>query len=152
MQKIRLCLGLLIIFTAVNSHISAQDYVLKHVEPPFWYTGLKHQQLQIMIHGSRIGELEPVFNYPGIETDSLVRVANPNYLFIYLKISTDAKSGSFRISLKKGSETKASYLYKLEPRVPGSASRKGFNNSDVIYLITPDRFAMVIHTTIIYRA
>jgi glycosidase len=33
-----------------------------------------------------------------------------------------------------------SYIYELKNREPNSASRKGFDGSDVIYLITPDRF------------
>ena len=86
MNKLSIPFSLLIALTASFCMVSAQDFVPDRVEPPFWYTGMKHQQLQIMIHGSKIAELEPVFKYPGIETDSLVRVPNPNYLFIYLKI------------------------------------------------------------------
>jgi glycosidase len=34
-----------------------------------------------------------------------------------------------------------SIKYTLQAREPGSSARKGFDNSDIIYLITPDRFA-----------
>lgn len=136
------CLYTLIILAATLSTVlPAQDYTLKHVEPPSWFTGMKNPNLQIMIHGNRVGELDPVILYPGVITDSVVKNTNQNYLFIYLTISSKVLPGSFLISLNKGKVTKASYSYKLQPRVPGSAARKGFNNSDVIYLITPDRFA-----------
>lgn len=141
MNKYRFLLILVIVWATAQTFCLAQDYVLKKVEPPFWFCGMKHRQLQIMIHGNRVGELEPEFRYPGIETDSIVRVQNPNYLFIYLNISNNTLNGSFQISLKKNGETKVSYLYKLESRKPGSADRAGFNNFDAIYLVTPDRFS-----------
>ncbi len=141
MKNYRLLYSLLVLFAWAGLSLSAQDYALKQVEPPFWYAGMKHQQLQIMIHGNQVGELEPAIRYSGIETDSVVRVTNPNYLFIYLKINNDALPGSFLINLRKGNDTKASYEYKLASRTASSSAREGFNNSDAIYLITPDRFA-----------
>ena len=126
---------------ALASAAMAAGYQLKHVEPPFWYTGMKYPQLQILIHGNGVGELEPTLTYPGVRTDSVVHVTNPNYLFIYLTISPMAKSGSFVISLKKGGSTALEYRYELRGRAPGSDQRMGYNSSDVIYLVTPDRFA-----------
>ncbi|MFA6126067.1 MAG: glycoside hydrolase family 13 protein [Bacteroidales bacterium] len=141
MRKIRLILGIVIVCLATGATLYAQEYVLDKVEPPFWYTGMKHRQLQLMVHGKNVGELEPVLQYKGIKIDSIVRVANLNYLFIYLNISPNTKNGSFLISFNKGQESRISYNYVLDIRDPGSASRTGFNNSDAIYLITPDRFA-----------
>ncbi|HKL33001.1 MAG TPA: alpha-amylase family glycosyl hydrolase, partial [Tangfeifania sp.] len=64
----------------------------------------------------------------------------PNYLFIDLKLSENAKPGSFDLLFQKENETIETYKYELKARKKGSASRKGFDQSDVIYLITPDRF------------
>jgi glycosidase len=69
------------------------------------------------------------------------RVENDNYLFIYLKISEPAKAGEFDITLLHNGQEEIVYSYELKERQPGSDARQGFNNSDVIYLITPDRFA-----------
>jgi neopullulanase len=141
MKKICCILALLLVCTTANSFLSAQEYLLDRVEPPFWFTGMKHQQLQLMIHGNRLGELEPVLQYPGVVIDSIIRLTNKNFLFIYLNINPETRNGSFLVSFKKGKETKATYTFKMEARKPGSSNRMGFSNSDVIYLITPDRFA-----------
>jgi neopullulanase len=135
---------LLAVFFAIfvsSISVSAQNYTIKHVDPPFWYVGMKNQNLQIMIHGENVGDLEPQLSYTGIEIDRIVRVPNPNYLFIYLRINAEAKAGSFLISCQKGGVTLLSYLFKVNNRIHGSSERKGFDNSDAIYLITPDRFS-----------
>jgi len=50
------------------------------------------------------------------------------------------KPGTFNIEFKDKKKLVSSVGYELKPRVGESANRVGFNNSDVIYLITPDRF------------
>jgi glycosidase len=49
--------------------------------------------------------------------------------------------GAVRIDFRKGRSKVASRSYELQARAPGSATRAGFGPRDVIYLITPDRFA-----------
>ncbi len=48
--------------------------------------------------------------------------------------------GSFEIQFKNEEKVVQTYLYELKAREKNSATREGFNSSDVIYLITPDRF------------
>ncbi|WP_163707385.1 glycoside hydrolase family 13 protein [Mangrovibacterium lignilyticum] len=114
---------------------------IDRVEPMFWWVGMKNPNLQLMIHGENIAASFPVINYPGVTLESSTRVENPNYLFVDLLISKDAKPGIFVISFNSGKKTVAEYSYELKAREPHSAERIGFNSSDVIYLITPDRFA-----------
>ena len=66
---------------------------------------------------------------------------NPNYVFLDLTISEEAQPGSFDIMFKVGNKLMAPYTYELKERIPGSAERKGFGNSDAIYLLMPDRFS-----------
>ncbi len=113
---------------------------IEKVEPMFWWVGMKNPNLQLMIHGENIANSKVEFEYPGVYLESVSTVENPNYLFINLKISDDTAPGSFTISLNSNEET-SSYVYELKNREEGSADRIGFNSSDVIYLITPDRFA-----------
>lgn len=121
--------------------VLAQDYQINKVEPPFWWSGMRSSQLQIMVYGDNISELKPRLEYTGIKIDQVIEVSNPNYLFINLSVSPMTDPGSFEIDFLKGSKVKSSYTYRLLEREKGSASRKGFDNSDVMYLITPDRFA-----------
>ena len=120
---------------------SAETYRIDHLEPPFWWTGMASNKLQIMVHGNNIAELSPSINYPYIEIKKIHRVENANYLFIDLELSPQMKPGEFEITFSINDQTYLTYQYTLLKREPGSAERLGFNPADVIYLITPDRFA-----------
>lgn len=121
-----------------------QTYKIKHLEPAFWWTGMEHKQLQILVHGDQISELSASFSYPNLKLDSVVRTSNPNYLFLYLSLNKATKAGSFDLIFKKGKKEKIRYTYDLKQRKENSAERIGFNSSDAMYLITPDRFANAI--------
>jgi len=111
------------------------------VEPTFWWVGMKNPKVQLMVHGMEIAGTEISLNYPGVKIQTISRQENPNYVFIDLVISPEAKAGTFPIQFRKSKKEVVSYNYELKNREPHSASRKGFDGSDVIYLITPDRFA-----------
>ena len=125
----------------MSSALPAQEIRLQHVEPPGWWTGFKNPGLQVMVHGENIASASVTLSFPGVILEKIHKTGNPNYLFIDLKISSSAKPGSFTIEFKKGSKVVASWEYNLSERQPGSSQRKGFNSSDVIYLLMPDRFA-----------
>jgi hypothetical protein len=116
----------------------AQKYRIDHLEPPFWWAGMQHQSLQLMVHGPGIADLAPSLDYPGVRIGAVTRVANRNYLFIDLAVSREAAPGSFDILFGKGA---VKYRYQLMAREPGSAQRAGFNTADAIYQVMPDRFA-----------
>lgn len=114
---------------------------IDHLEPPFWWAGMHDKQLQLMVHGERIADLEPQLSYPGVRITAVTRVANRNYLFIDLVVGADAKPGSFDIDFKGARRDKVRYTYRLLPRAHGSAQRQGFSGADAIYELMPDRFA-----------
>lgn len=136
----RLLLVLLAVLSLGVTSVSAK-YKIQHLEPAFWWAGMKSPKLQLMVHGKNISDLKPVVEYPGVHLDKVSSVENPNYLFVDLNISSDAKPGQFDILFKKGKKTVLKYNYKLLARKKGSAQRVGFRPKDVMYLITPDRFA-----------
>jgi glycosidase len=119
---------------------AAQDYHIDHLEPPFWWAGMKHQKLQLMVHGKQIADLDPVLDYPGVRIDGVTRGANRNYMFIDLAVSDQAAPGKFDITFRNAGKA-VKYSYQLLAREPGSAQRAGFNSSDAIYQVMPDRFA-----------
>ena len=120
---------------------SSETYHIDHLEPPFWWVGMADNKLQLMVHGKNISDLEPEFSYPGIEINQVHRLSNPNYLFIDLFLSEEAMPGEFEIIFNKEGQPKTKYNYTLLKRESDSADRKGFSPADVIYLITPDRYA-----------
>jgi glycosidase len=106
----------------------------------FWWIGMKNPTVQLMVHGQDITTSEISLNYPGVRLNSVSRQENPNYVYLDLSISPEAKAGSFQIQFRKSKKEFANFTYELKNREPHSAERKGFDASDVIYLITPDRF------------
>ena len=121
--------------------VSAQDYAIERVEPLHWWIGMENPELQVMMYGDDIGDLSPDVDYEGVRIKRIQKVENDNYLFVYLNISKDTAPGEFDITLSKNGEPKLSHAYELKERGENAARREGFNSSDVMYLITPDRFA-----------
>lgn len=142
MKTVIRCLTLSLLITLFTmGSLSAQKYQIDRVEPLHWWVGMDNPELQIMLYGDNIGQLSPKIEYEGVKIKRIQKVENDNYLFIYLNISHNTQPGSFYISLVNNGEQELSYSYTLKEREENSASRQGFNSSDVIYLITPDRFA-----------
>lgn len=117
---------------------SAAD--IQRMEPPFWYTGMKNTELQVMFYGKDLAScsiaMEP---YGGVSLKEVCLVENPNYVFMYLDVSEAAKPGNIRFLFREGRRTTVREL-ELRPRNsdPGAM---GFSSADVLYLIMPDRFA-----------
>lgn len=132
----RKLITLLIVLVTLN--VAAQE--VARVEPPNWWAGMKSTDLQLLVHGDGISATDVVIDYDGVELVSVTKVENENYLFIDLKLANDVKPGSFDLQFKQGDILIDSYKYELWEREENSAERIGFNSTDVIYLITPDRF------------
>jgi neopullulanase len=94
-----------------------------------------------MVYGPQIANNNVSVNYPGVELKQVIKVANPNYLFLDLVIDKNTQPGSLNIVFTNGKKTVATYPYQLLAREQGSAERQGFNSSDAMYLMMPDRFA-----------
>ncbi|EGM77553.1 glycosidase [Rheinheimera sp. A13L] len=118
----------------------AQASPIEHLEPAFWWAGMKEPKLQLMVHGKDIQHTQVALSYPGVKLLGVQKVQNPNYLFVDLELSADVKPGSFELSFSQKGKTVARYHYSLLARQQGSAQRQGFSQKDLIYLITPDRF------------
>ncbi len=114
---------------------------VERIEPMNWWVGMKNQQLQLLVHGEKIGETNPVITYAGVSIKKISKGESKNYLFIDLVISGTTKPGTFPIQFKKEGKTVYSSDHTLYSRAKNASQVKGFNSTDVIYLITPDRFA-----------
>jgi glycosidase len=130
-----------LLWWAWSTLVLAGDYTIKHLEPLNWWVGMQHPQLQLMVHGDNMAALTPEINYPGVTVVDTRTTDNKNYLFINLNIAQSTKAGSFTISFKAGDKVVATFNYRLAERKKNSAARKGFDASDAIYLLMPDRFA-----------
>ena len=111
------------------------------VEPPSWWTGMVNPELELLVYAENISATSPTIIYEGVKIKEVIKPENPNYLFIKIHLNQDVKPGTFDIVFSQGKKVRHKYAYNLQQRVQGSAQRAGVDNSDVIYLITPDRFA-----------
>lgn len=118
--------------------VGLQAQKIERMEPPFWWADMKDPALQIVFYGPNISQYD-------IETKKakilhIRKTENPNYLFLLVD-TKDVKPGKFEILFKKGKKIKKRIFYELKARKKASHLRKGFDSSDVIYLLMPDRFA-----------
>ena len=122
-----------------------QTSPIDRIEPTDWFVGMKNPQVQLMVYGKGIRDAVSVStDYPGVHVDSLVRLDSPNYLLIYMNIH-DAQPGtmslSFDLKNQKGRVRNYTVPYTLKARSMPGNQRKGFDISDVLYMLMPDRFA-----------
>lgn len=117
-----------------------QKPIVQRIEPTFWWTEMKNNNLQIMLYGQAISTAELKINYPGVTIIEKQLTDNPNYVFLYLNIAKNTTAGKFNIELKKGKQ-KQILFFELKSRREGFADRKSFTEADAVYLLMPDRFA-----------
>jgi neopullulanase len=130
---------ILFILTLLSVHClfsSAQP--LQRIEPPSWWTGMKEPVFQLMVYGKDISGYDVTIDYPDLNIVSITKTENPNYLFININIGTRCKPGSPVIVFTRG-KNRLTHNYTLLAKP--TEAQKGFDASDVIYLLMPDRFA-----------
>jgi neopullulanase len=113
-----------------------------HVEPPFWWIGMKNKSVQLLFHNAKqdISKYQPEISYEGVKISEVRLVENPHYLFVTLDIDASAEPGLLPITFNNGKKS-ITYSYELRVKSADQTRINGFNSSDVIYLIMPDRFA-----------
>jgi len=122
--------------------ISVSNESLNRVEPPNWWVDMKNNKLQLLVYHDSISSYEPSISYDGISINKVTKATkSPNYLFIDLLISEHTKSGKFDVVFKNKEGDEKRHTYTLKDREKKGDDYVGFNSSDAIYLITPDRFA-----------
>jgi len=121
--------------------VEVSNTSLTRVEPPNWWIGMKDNSLQLLVNHPNIGAVTPEIDYAGVSIKKVHKAKSPNYLFIDLEISKTTKAGKFDIVFKTENNEEQTHTYELKSRVKSSENFIGFNSSDAIYLITPDRFA-----------
>ena len=101
---------------------------------------MHHNEIQLLVYGENISSLSPAIESSLVSLEKIIRVENPNYLFLYVTISENAKPSEVMISFYDDDKLVEEYPFELRQREPKRADIDGFDSSDVMYLITPDRF------------
>lgn len=119
--------------------LTAGAGTIERMEPAFWWTGMKNPELQILVYGKDMAQSDVAVQYPGVRLKEVARTENPNYLFLYLEIGKEARPGTLDLVFTRDGKSET-HPYPLKPR-SGKPGAMGFDSSDVLYLVTPDRFA-----------
>ncbi len=129
---------ILIILTLSTLTISSQ--IIERVDPPNWWTGMKYNNIELLVKGKALREAKFSTTEKGIKIVDVVYPENPDYVYLNITITEDATTGIKKIDYKIG---RKSYVlnYELKSRDRSGNIHRGLTGADVIYLITPDRFA-----------
>ncbi|MGF2413986.1 MAG: glycoside hydrolase family 13 protein, partial [Ferruginibacter sp.] len=117
------------------------------IYPTHWWTGMKMNKVQLMVHGDKIAEQFPMIKMgpqgvklaSGVNLMSIKRVENPNYIFLDIAVDATAKPGKFGFPFLKN--IKLEYELKARRKNTGKDYAQGVTSKDFIYLIMPDRFS-----------
>jgi glycosidase len=108
---------------------------IERIEPPFWWEGFKNTSLQLLVYGENISNLDFNIKSEIVELISVEKAENPNYIFLNLEVNDKGISGDFDIDYGVNS-----IKYNIHKKELDSDMHTGFDTSDVLCLITPDRF------------
>ena len=121
--------------------VHGQSFV-DSVDPPFWWVDMPQKGVQLMIHGDDLTRFEVQVDHPGVSIRRIAYGDSPNYAFVYLGIEKGAKAGEIELYwLEKEGNGKPVGTTSFELRERPRRQVAGYNGSDAICLITPDRFA-----------
>ncbi|HEV7349528.1 glycoside hydrolase family 13 protein [Telluribacter sp.] len=151
LPRIRPSIYLFLSIFLFSCPIFAQKIQVQRVEPTNWWVGMKEPRLQLILHGKDLGGSNVEISHPGVRLEQVHTVENPNYLFVDLTVGPDARPGTFNlvltkeVAVRRGRRTtqqrvSTSFPYELKART-NELKAQGVDQSDLIYLLLPDRFA-----------
>ena len=140
--------NLFIVFGLLVANINfAQNNDTYKCYPTNWWTGMKMNKIQVMVHGKDVASHFPAIKMgpkgillaAGVHLTAINRVESPNYIFLDITIDATAKPCKFNFPFVKD----MSLEYELKPRRKnlGRDYAQGLTSKDFIYLIMPDRFS-----------
>ena len=118
---------------------TADAPVVTKVEPPNWWLKLT-PELMVLLSGQHLEATGVSCNLPNLVVERTQATAGGNYLFVWLKLEPEIKSGTAvcRITTPAGT---TSFELQLAARSQTIHKFQGITPEDVMYLIMPDRFA-----------
>ena len=104
----RVFLFVALVCISLSAFAAKPKLEVKHIEPLSWWVGM-NTPLQLMINGNGISEYDVAIlpQGQGVEVKAVHKADSPNYLFVDVAISADAKAGEYTLRFTSG---KACYL------------------------------------------
>ncbi len=141
MKRVILCYIITIFFACFSKPYAQQTIHVERIEPSFWWSGMEYNNIQLLVKGKEIAACDVKLDSKEIKLLGIHKVANPDYVFLDLEIHTAAKPGFYPITFMNNKGERVKYDFELKARNNSGKHWQGFNSSDAIYLLMPDRFA-----------
>lgn len=135
----RLSLGLFL-FHFVGTVIFGQSVRLDKVEPPNWWSGMQWSEVQLMLYGDQLNGCTARFEDERLQVRAVHTLPNPHYAFVDVAIPDDLPDGTYTLIVENNG-TEARHDFPIRQRKNDDIQHAGFGPKDVVYLLTPDRFA-----------
>lgn len=113
---------------------------ITRIDPPNWWAGMKYDTVQLMLYGNDFTGLNVISDSPNLEILNVHVSENPAYGFVDIYISTNIKPGKHPLQILTGKNQPEKVDFEIKNRNSAINKYQGFDCSDIIYLITPDRF------------
>lgn len=128
-----------LLFSAVQG-INGQDL---RVEPANWWAGMRHNTVEVLFHKEGIANMTVALKSKsaGVQIVKTERAESPNYLFVTLRISPQARAQKVPLMFKNPlTGTAFTHEYPILARTK-TQKAQGVDSRDIVYLIMPDRFS-----------
>lgn len=122
-------------FTLLPLFATAQR--IERIDPPNWWRGMATDTVELLVYGQELDQVKDVrAECEGLEVLHWQTASNPNYGYLTLWVQ---EGEACRAELRFGKGRKARFIWPVEERPAHKPA--AHDESDVLYLITPDRFA-----------
>ncbi len=112
------------------------------VYPTHWWTNMKHNNVQLLLHATDSLSNKVSIDYPGIKVEKVHSFPNKKYIAVDISISPATKAGTATIQTNTNGKPVRIDFPVLERRSGnGGSFARGVTSKDFIYLIVPDRFS-----------
>jgi hypothetical protein len=101
---------------------------------------MRWNDVQLMLYGENLHGITARFEGDGLLVAAVHTLVHPSYAFVDVHIPRGAPPGEYVLEVRRGDEI-VRVPYRLFAREQGEGRHRGFSSDDVVYLITPDRFA-----------
>ena len=115
----------------VNAFLSEVNAQVERVEPPFWWSGMKNSEIEILFYGKDIADYK-VSTEEDVVITRVVKTENPNYIFVSIE-TKNLQPQTLHFNFSKKNRVKFTQAYELKKRKENSAAREGFTSADVMY-------------------
>lgn len=122
-------------------HVDAQSRtspLVERIDPPQWWSGMEWNTVEFLLKGNNLRNASVELTSGTAAIKSVEEAKNPNYLYVTVEIPNTPANQVLRFRIRQGRRSQIVTV----PVSPKSHRRfEPVNTSDVVYLITPDRFA-----------